>query len=157
MDTTVTQTQRDEKLEARAQALADGLRRLASLVEKLGDEALIYDYEFTLGYANMPVDDKDALAAHIRAGLDAGAEIEKSYSDAYAGAYLKFGPVAVRPYAARDLVCERVVTGTQEVTEEVADPEALAAVPKVSVTRTVDVVEWRCDGFLKPAPKAAAR
>jgi hypothetical protein len=157
MDTTVTQTQRDEKLEARAQALADGLRRLADLVEKLDDETLIYDYEYTLGNANMPVDGKDELAAHVRAALAAGGEIEKSYNDAYAGAYLRFGPVAVRPYAARDLVCERVVTGTQEVTEEVADPEALAAVPKVSVTRTVDVVEWRCDGFLKPAPKAAAR
>lgn len=157
MDTTVTQTQRDEKLEARAQALAEGLRRLASLVEKLDDVALIRDYEYTLRYMNMPVDDKAALAAHVRAGLDAGAEIEKSYSDAYAGAYLKFGPVRIWPYAGRDLVCERVVTGTQEVTEEVADPEALAAVPKVSVTKTVEVVEWKCDGFLKPAPKAAAR
>jgi hypothetical protein len=149
-------TERDEKLQARAQALADGLRRLAGLVENLDDEALVYDYEYTLGYMNVPVDTKETLADHVRAGLAAGAEIEKSYSDAYAGAYLKFGPVAVRPYAARDLVCERVVTGTKEVTEEVADPEALAAVPKVTVTKTVDVIEWRCDGFLKPAAKAVS-
>ncbi len=145
---------RDEKLQARARALADGLRRLADLVEKLDDGTLISDYEFTLGNANMPVDGKDELAAHVRAGLAAGAQIEKYYNSDWAGAYLKFGPVSIRPYAGRDLVCERHVVGTQEVTEEVADPEALAAVPKVTVTKTVDVVEWKCDGFLKPAPKA---
>jgi hypothetical protein len=146
----------DEKLQARAHALADGLRQLAVLVENLDDDALIRDYEFQLGNAIMPVDGKDELAAHVRAGLAAGAEVEKYYSNDWAGAWLRFGPVAVRPYAGRDLVCERHVTGTKEVTEEVADPEALAAVPKVTVTRTVDVVEWRCDGFLKPAAKAVA-
>lgn len=40
----------------------------------------------------------------------------------------------------RDEVCERIVTGTRQVTEEVPDPAA----PKITVTRTVEDVEWRC-------------
>jgi hypothetical protein len=51
----------------------------------------------------------------------------------------------------RNEVCEKVVTGTREVTKEVPDPEALAAVPKVTVTETVEDVEWRCHPILDAA------
>jgi hypothetical protein len=44
----------------------------------------------------------------------------------------------------REVACRRVVTGRRTVTEEIPDPEALAAVPLVAVTREVDVVEWDC-------------
>ena len=47
----------------------------------------------------------------------------------------------------RDRVCERVVTGTREVTEEVAVQTAM-------VTRTEDVVEWRCHPLLAEAVSA---
>ena len=50
--------------------------------------------------------------------------------------------------AERDSVCTRVVTGTREVTETVKDPDALAAVPEVEVTRTVEDVEWQCHPLL---------
>lgn len=50
--------------------------------------------------------------------------------------------------ADRDSVCERVVTGTREVTREVPDPVALAAVPTTVVTETVEDVEWRCAPLL---------
>jgi hypothetical protein len=55
--------------------------------------------------------------------------------------------------AYRETVCERVVTGTREVTVTVPDPEALAAVPKVTVTKFVDDVEWRCGSVLALAKK----
>jgi hypothetical protein len=48
----------------------------------------------------------------------------------------------------RDEVCERVVTGTREVTREVPDPQALAAVPTVTVKETVEDVRWECRPLL---------
>ena len=54
----------------------------------------------------------------------------------------------MRVIANRDQVCRRVVTGTREVTEEVPDPEALASVPTVTVTKTVEDVEWVCEPIL---------
>jgi len=52
--------------------------------------------------------------------------------------------------ARRNTVCRRVVKGVREVTKEVADPEALAAVPTVTVTETVEDVEWVCEPLLAP-------
>lgn len=54
----------------------------------------------------------------------------------------------VEVWGFRDAVCTRRVTGTREVVEEVPDPDALAAVPTVTVTRTEDVVEWTCEPLL---------
>lgn len=66
----------------------------------------------------------------------------------------KFAGIVLAAYAKRDEVCDRVVTGTREVTKEVPDPEALAAVPMVSVTEVVEDVEWVCAPLLKPAAGA---
>lgn len=57
----------------------------------------------------------------------------------------------VRVTAFRDTVCERRVTGTRTITREVHDPEALAAVPTVTLTETVEDVEWECVPLLKGA------
>lgn len=62
-----------------------------------------------------------------------------------------FAGLAVYAQADREEVCERVVLGTRDVTEEVPDPEALKAVPKVIVTKTVEDVEWRCMPLLAEA------
>ena len=51
-------------------------------------------------------------------------------------------------HAPREAVCERVVTGTHEVTREVPDADALAAVPTSTVTETVETVEWICSPLL---------
>ena len=51
----------------------------------------------------------------------------------------------------RGEVCERVVVGTEEVTKEVPDPEYVAAAPMVTVTETVEQVEWRCGSILADA------
>lgn len=63
----------------------------------------------------------------------------------------QFAGLAVFAQTERDEVCEKVVTGTREETVEVPDPEALAAVPKVTVTRTVEDVEWVCSPLLAEA------
>lgn len=57
--------------------------------------------------------------------------------------------------AYRDAVCERVVTGTAEVTKTVKDPEALAAVPEIEVTETIETVEWVCSPIMAAAPAQA--
>lgn len=44
----------------------------------------------------------------------------------------------------REEVCEKVVLGTREVTEEVPDPNA----PTVTVTKTVEDVKWICRPIL---------
>lgn len=69
----------------------------------------------------------------------------------------KFSGIILAAYAERGEVCERVVTGTREVTEEVPDPEALAAVPKVTVTKVVEDVDWVCQPLLKPASTSLLR
>ncbi|WP_433078977.1 hypothetical protein ACQP1P_38855 [Dactylosporangium sp. CA-052675] len=69
----------------------------------------------------------------------------------------RFSGVVLAAYAERNEVCERVVTGTREVTKEVPDPAALAAVPKVTVTETVEDVEWVCQPLLKPASTSLLR
>lgn len=51
----------------------------------------------------------------------------------------------------RPAVCERVVTGTREVTREVPDPVTLADVPTVTVTEVVEDVRWECRPLLAEA------
>jgi hypothetical protein len=96
---------------------------------------------------------REMLAAFARAGAKAGIRVEKSYDGGqWANLDLFFGPIKLHMYGARDEVCERVVVGTREVTEEVPDPDALAAIPTVTVTRTVEDVEWRCNSILGAPP-----
>lgn len=130
---------------SRVAQVAAGLRDLAAWVE--ANEGLVADL-----YPGVDLllcasgTGRDRIAAIARSGLaTAGVRVTKTYSEKYAGAQIHFGRyVKVDVYAGRDEVCERVVVGTREVTEEVPDPEALAAVPTVSVTKTVEDVEWKC-------------
>lgn len=50
--------------------------------------------------------------------------------------------------ADRNEVCEKVVTGSREVIEEVPDPELLAAVPVIKRTKVVEEFEYRCRPLL---------
>lgn len=66
--------------------------------------------------------------------------------------FRQFAGITLVASADRNEVCERVVTGTREVTVEKPDPAALAAVPTVTVTETVEEVEWVCQPLLaKPS------
>jgi hypothetical protein len=47
-------------------------------------------------------------------------------------------------YINRNLVCERVVTGTETVTVTEPDPELVAGLPTVTRTETREIVEWVC-------------
>lgn len=60
----------------------------------------------------------------------------------------RVGGIEVKATAVRNEVCERVVTGIHKVTKQVPDPDALAALPKITVTTTVEDVEWVCGPLL---------
>lgn len=63
----------------------------------------------------------------------------------------RFGAVKVEGVFSREQVCQRVVVGTKEVEEEQADPDALAALPKIKVKKQVEIVEWKCPELLGEA------
>ncbi|MGW4123668.1 hypothetical protein [Nocardia sp. NPDC004711] len=80
--------------------------------------------------------------------------VAKTYSDGFHESRIGLRALALRLTARRNDVCERIVTGVTQVTEEVPDPEYLAAAPMVSVTREVEQVEWRCEPILAHAEKS---
>lgn len=129
-----------------AAAIAAGLRATADLVAT--NPHLADDYRYAVRRVTVFLLDPERIGAHIRAGLAAGATVDKDHDDDYARVNLRFGPVALCLLASREAVCERVVVGTREVTEQVPDPDALAAVRTVTVTRTEDIVEWHCGPLL---------
>jgi hypothetical protein len=140
----------DTKTQTRAQQAAASLRILAEMIETCTDIAEDISYPFN--YLNVPVsgndDPKGTLASFIRAGKSHGAKVAKEYSEKYSGVDLIWPGVCLHVYAERDQVCERVVTGTETVTRTVPDPAALAEVPEIEVTETVETVEWVCKPLL---------
>ncbi|MCW2545391.1 MAG: hypothetical protein JWM40_2943 [Frankiales bacterium] len=128
---------------------ADALRALADFIDANPDLPDLVTDQRLLTYVSPLNKPRAVMAAVARAGAKAGVPVEKSYDGGeYANLSLQFGPIELHVYAQRDAVCERVVTGTREVTKEVPDPEALAAVPTVTVTETEDIVEWVCGPLL---------
>lgn len=63
------------------------------------------------------------------------------------------GGVGINVIATRDEVCERVVTGTREVTKTIPDPAV--EVPTIEVTETVEDVEWVCGPVLREEQRKA--
>jgi hypothetical protein len=147
------------------QLYIDGLRVLASILESRPEVKLPYhgsDTHMTLYFLSGD-DPRADLAAAARA---IPCDWRKSADD-YTGSPSVFhlagelGGLRLQLTAYRDAVCTRVVTGTREVTEKVKDPEKLAEVPEIEVTRTVEDVTWDCGSLLaprlpEPAPKAVA-
>lgn len=141
-----------------ASGIAASLRDLADMVEaNPGIFASKWDAAYGLVRLLVtPVQTREQVAALARAGLHAGAKVTKHVGDKWAGVDITFpSGTGLHVYADREEVCERVVTGTREVTETVPDPEALAAVPLVEVTKTVEDVEWRCGSFLAPTAETS--
>jgi len=142
----------DEKAIALAARQAESLRALADMIE--ANPQLAEEISYGLGNSiSVPIvdgDQKAKLAAFAKATTKAGAKVTKHATGGgnYFGIKATLGEVTLDVWASRDQVCERIVTGTKEVTEEVLDPEALAAVPRVAVTKTVEEVEWRCTSLL---------
>jgi hypothetical protein len=126
---------------------AAGLRALADMIER--NPNLASHTKYTFVQIDTFADTQSEIRDFVRAGLAHGAEVTKdAKGDVWFTAKLAWGPVVLHVNARREQVCERVVLGTREVTEEVPDPEALAAVPKVTVTKTVEDVDWVCRPLL---------
>lgn len=138
--------------ETLAQQQAAGLRALADMIE--AHPGLAENFRYTaIEDVNVPLSHSTnepalTIAAFVRAAKAHGASVEKNYSEKYGGVYLRWGPIGLHVYAPREQVCERVVTGTETVTKRVKDPAALAAVPEVEVTETVEKFEWVCRPLL---------
>ncbi len=145
--------------EARA-AYVKGLRMLAAALEAHPEVPLPADgTRLPMGWNLWGEDAREQMAATARAIPCTWA---KKVRDGYDGSPAYFdldGTLAglrLKITAFRDAVCTRRVTGTREVAETVPDPAALAAVPRVEVTRTEDIVTWDCGSLLSPETAAAA-
>lgn len=92
-------------------------------------------------------DSRTKLAAIARAFGNADKRVDGSRF----GVARRFGAITLIASAAREEVCERVVIGTREVTEDKPDPAAVAALPKVPVTTVVEDVRWVCPPSLLAA------
>ena len=134
-----------------AQKQAAALRLLADMIEQnphLADN-FEHHFDFTGLFVHAATDDIPAeMAAFGRIARRYGAKTEKSVSAEMYNLVCDFGALKLKFLANRNQVCELIVTGTREVTEVVPDPEALAAVPTTTVTRTEDVTEWVCKPLL---------
>lgn len=136
-----TRTERERNLDG-VQALLDLLRRHPEL-----------ESPFT-SRIHMPISSYGRSTDEIKSDLAAWARAlshlrpGKSYEDGWASLTAYFEDVELFVYTNRENVCERVVRGTRQVTETVKDPDMLAAVPEVEVTREVEDVEWICRPLL---------
>ena len=129
-----------EKIQERTDYIA-GLRALADLL----DENTLLPKPTTSMPLYVYVDTKDEILTYLAAMTG---PVEKEYEDRDDYGFSIRGhilgvkvEVTVR---SRSTVCERIVLGTREVTEEIPDPEALAAVPTITVTKTVEDIRWEC-------------
>jgi hypothetical protein len=131
-----------------------GLRLLADMVEQ--NPHLAENFRHTLQTSGLNLhlygDERAAQMAEIaRITRKFGATTTKDVFGDMHNVLCDFGFVKLDILARRTEVCERVVVDTVEVVEEVPDPEVMATVPKVTVVRTEEVVEWQCRPLLEAA------
>lgn len=130
--------------------LAESLRAIADLLDKHPE---LEDYDFAdqriwLFHYDNNTPEKVAQIARLLAPVTKE-PIKQDYV-----LEKQVGKVKLRLHFSHANVCTKVVKGVRTVTEEVPDPEALAALPKVTVTREVEDVEWVCpDSLLAIAEK----
>lgn len=149
-----------------AALVAEDLRALADLVENDGDGFLaalirqLFAKSAVWPLHSVAYDDRDDSGREVMAETIrrfkaiATAPVRKEYEDGgdgYFNATIPLRALRIKLTDLRARVCERVVTGTTTVTEEIPDPEYVAAAPKVAVTRTVESVEWKCVPILADA------
>lgn len=102
---------------------------------------------------------EDNARGRIAAIARAMGKARKTVNDATEKLYVsrRFGGAVDYVAAiARGEVCVRKVVGTREVTEDVPDPEHVAAAPLVTVTKIVEDVEWVCGPVLDEQARAHA-
>lgn len=122
-----------------------GLRALADLLEQHDELPLPYDVT-ALWISSGPRPEQRAIAQTFTRVMPG--TIRKGVRGDAFDLDGEIGPIHVGLIVQRDAVCQRVVTDVTEVTREVPDPDALAAVPMITVTETVEQVEWICSPVL---------
>lgn len=131
-----------------------GLRALADLIEQHDD--LPTPYGVTAQWINVSSSQEDqrriaqTFARVMPGKIDKGVRDDAFDLDGHVGA------VEVSMIVSRNAVCRRVVKDVREVTREIPDPDALAAVPTVTVTETVEDVEWVCEPLLADREQVSA-
>lgn len=133
-----------------------GLRALADLLEQHDELKLPTNdiHWHCLDAEDGPGD----LATFAR--LVPGTLRKNTYGDSTPTPYIdlsgRIEGLRVSASAYRDAVCTRRVVAVREVVEEIPDPDALASVPTVTVTKTVEDVEWDCHPILANSEPANA-
>lgn len=126
----------------------DGLRVLANLLENHPELPLPYEGDGTaMTMMFWGPDAREELAAAARAlpiRLTKNDPARSGYDETYFNLDGNLNGLRIQLTAHRTQVCERVVTGTRTVTEEVPDPDA----PKVTRIRVEEIAEWRCRPLL---------
>lgn len=127
-----------------------GIRQLADWLEANPDIPIPYDLTGRSAasvniHASHGESEKAVVAAVARALPGRVAKDVWGKDDYYFGVRGNApGGVGVNVIAHREKVCERIVTGTREVVEKVPAPDA----PMIEVTRTEEIVEYRCGPIL---------
>ena len=147
-------------------AVAADLRAIADLIEDKPHLAVMVATLFkesmwpvhAIAYLDPMRDDPRAVIAETIRQLQpiATGPVEKRYDEKWFEAAIPLTALKLTLTDSRDAVCTRVVTGVETVTEEVPDPEALAAVPTITRTREVETVEWQCEPLMGSTPAAPA-
>jgi hypothetical protein len=133
-------------------AYVAGLREMADFVEArpdlVGPGGLSGAVDITLTF-----DENDRFRRLVRA-MGGG---DKRVSDRDFIVERHFGPHQISVRAWREAVCQRVVVGTETVTETVVEPEAFAALPRVERSVEREIVEWVCpESILSPGARGEA-
>lgn len=135
-------------------AFVSGLRTLADLIEQHDELPVPYDVT-AMWIVGLASDEEQRRVAQTFVRTMPGA-VAKGVRDTAFDLDGQIGPVNVSMILNRDAVCTRVVKDTREVTREVPDPDALAAVPTVTVTETVEDVEWVCGPLMADRKQVSA-
>lgn len=127
-----------------------GLRMLADLLQSHPELELPYTGRSKYEPLSVNLIGDEGQRAQMAAWARAlpGKKDKAAVSDTYFRIDGALRGLGIRVLANRAEVCEKRVIGTQEVTEEIPDPEAVAALPKKTVTRTEEIVEWVCGSVL---------
>lgn len=138
--------------------LAENDPFVAAMIARYFDKAIWPNHVVGYEHDSQP---KEVMAEAIRRLKPIAAEpVRKVYADhgeGYLKVFVPLKALTLELTEVRAQVCERVVTGVETVTEEIPDPEYLAAAPKITRTREVETVEWKCVPLLAQADEAETR
>lgn len=130
---------------------------VAAMIAKYFDSAIWPSHVVGYEHDEQP---KEVMAEAIRRLKPIAADpVRKVYADhgeGYLNVFVPLKALTLKLTEVRAQVCERVVTGVETVTEEVPDPEYIAAAPTVTRTREVETVEWKCAPLLGEPVSAQA-